>query len=142
MSGENRAAHVFHVTPDNDEDASYNPLTPEDDDRKLYEWQAVPAMGAGDAMAKMIHGLKDEGFHYASTNAPSIGHAEMPLRDRGGVHLYRLRKGKNCVELKDRHADVAMLEYQKAILALRIEVEEKAVELSEFRKAHPDMDWK
>ena len=103
---------------------------------------AADSVGAGDAMAKMIHGLKDEGFHYASTNAPSIGHAEMPLRDRGGVHLYRLRKGKNYVELEDRRATQRVLEYQKAILALRIEVEEKAVELSEFRKAHPDMDWK
>lgn len=140
MWSEDRAAHGVPVGPD--DDASYNPLTPEADVRKLYEWQAVPAMGAGDAMAKMIQSLRDEGFHYASTNAPPIGHAEMPLRDRGGVHLYRLRKGKNCVELEERRATQRVLEYQKRSLALRIEVDEKSVELAEYRKAHPDMGWK
>ena len=125
-----------------DVDEGYNPLTPEADDRKLYEWQAVPAMGAGDAMAKMIQSLRDEGFHYASTNAPPIGHAEMPMRDRGGVHLYRLRKDKNYVELEERRIAQRVLEYQKLILEMRIHQDEKAVELAEYRKAHPDMGWK
>lgn len=123
-------------------DVGYNPLTPEADDRQLYEWQAVPAMGAGDAMAKMIQGLRDEGFEYASTNAPPIGHAEMPLRDRGGVHLYRVRKDKNYLELEERRATQRVLEYQKLILALRIEVDQKSVEMSQFRKEHPDMGWR
>lgn len=142
MSSDNEAGTAHGVPMEPDVGTAYNPLTPADDERKLYEWQAVPAMGAGDAMAKMIQSLRNEGFHYASTNAPPIGHAEMPLRDRGGVHLYRLRKGKNYVELEERRTTQRVLEYQKLILALRIEADEKAVELSEFRKAHPDMGWK
>ena len=140
MSSDNEAAHGVPVEPNMG--AAYNPLTPEDDVHKLYEWQAVPAMGAGDAMAKMIHSLRDEGFHYASTNAPPIGHAEMPMRDRGGVHLYRLRKDKHYVELEERRVTQRVLEYQKLILALRVEVDEKAVELAAYRNAHPDMGWK
>jgi len=140
MSSDNEAAHGVPVEPDMG--AAYNPLTPADDDRKLYEWQAVPAMGAGDAMAKLIQSLRDEGFHYASTTAPpGVGGAEMPLRDRGGVHLYRLRKDKNYMELEERRVAQRVLEYQKLILELRIHQDEKAVELAEFRKAHPEMGW-
>jgi hypothetical protein len=139
MSSDNEAAHGVPVEPDMG--AAYNPLTPAEDVHKLYEWQAVPAMGAGDAMAKMIQSLRDEGFHYASTNAPPIGHSEMPMRDRGGVHLYRLRKDKHYVELEERRVTQRVLEYQKRILELRVHQDEKAVELAEYRKAHPDMGW-
>lgn len=126
-----------------DVDDGYNPLTPEADERKLYEWQIVPAMGAGDAMAKMIQNLRDDGFQYASTIAPpGAGGAEMPLRDRGGVHLYRLRKDKNYLELEERRVTQQVLEFQHHILELRIKQDEKAVELAAYRKAHPDMGWK
>ena len=125
-----------------DVDEGYNPLTPGDDDRKLYEWQAVPATGAGDAMTKMMTDLMHQGFHYASTTAPPIGHAEMPLRDRGGVHLYRLRKDKNYLEMEERIITKKVLEYQAQILALRMEVDLKSVEMSNFRKEHPHMGWK
>ena len=126
-----------------DVDDGYNPLTPEADERKLYEWQIVPAMGAGDAMAKMIQNLRDDGFQYASTIAPpGVGGAEMALRDRGGVHLYRLRKDKNYEELEERRIAQQVLEFQQHILDLRIKQDEKAVELAEYRKAHPDMGWK
>lgn len=122
---------------------AYNPLAPEADVRKQYEWQAVPAMGAGDAMAKMMQSLRDEGFQYASTAAPSgVGGAEMPLRERGGVHLYRLRKDKIYLELEERRATKRVLEHQRLILALRIEVDEQSVALSEYRQEHPNMGWK
>ena len=125
-----------------DVDEGYNPLTPGDDDRKLYEWQAVPATGAGDAMTKMMTGLVQQGFHYASTVAPPTGHAEMPLRDRGGVHLYRLLKDKNYLEMEEKIITKKVLEYQAQILALRMEVDQKSVEIGKFRQEHPELGWK
>lgn len=119
-----------------------NPLTPAQDEKKLYEWQIVPVMGVGDAMVKMITDLIHQGFHYASTTVPPIGHAEMPGRDRCAVHLYRLRKDKGYLETEELIVTKKVLEYQAQILALRMEVDQKSVEMSKFRKEHPDMGWK
>ena len=79
-----------------EEELIYNPLNPDDDFEFEYVWRMVPITSNGESVDRACARLQEiDGFEYASTLpgiAPPACSAELPARDRGAVHLFRMKQ--------------------------------------------------
>ena len=71
-----------------------NPLRPEDDFEFLYVWRAIPITGNGETMDRACARVQEAGFEYVDTTRGMMTDVDpsMPARDRGAVHLFRMRR--------------------------------------------------
>ena len=75
----------------------YNPLSPDDDFEFGYVWRMVPITANGESVDRACARLQIDGFEYASTLpgiAPPACSDELPIRDRGAVHLFRMSRSE------------------------------------------------
>jgi len=76
----------------------YNPLSPDDDFEFGYVWRMVPITANGESVDRACARLQEiDGFEYASTLpgiAPPACSTELPARDRGAVHLFRMKRSE------------------------------------------------
>ncbi len=72
-----------------------NPLRPEDDTAQLFVWRCVPITSNGESMDRACARIQEAGFEYVdTTRGMLVGDidAALPARDRGAVHLFRMRR--------------------------------------------------
>jgi len=73
-----------------------NPLRPEDDFEFLYVWRAIPITGNGETMDRACARVQEAGFEYVDTTRGMMTDVDpsMPARDRGAVHLFRMKRSE------------------------------------------------
>ena len=93
LTGDDNNAMTMETPP---EELIYNPLNPDDDFEFEYVWRMVPITSNGESVDRACARLQEiDGFEYASTLpgiAPPACSAELPARDRGAVHLFRMKQ--------------------------------------------------
>ena len=73
-----------------------NPLRPEDDFEFLYVWRCIPITGNGETMDRACARVQEAGFEYVDTTRGMMTDVDpsMPARDRGAVHLFRMKRSE------------------------------------------------
>lgn len=117
-----------------------NPLTPDADVAQSYEWRIVPWTPEGQTLTKEVRHLTEEqGFEFASvqtrTRNPDNA-TTFPVGQRGYMLLFRRKKRPEF----DKECDaLATLLHQRHMLALRLEIDDLSVAITNKRKEHGEL---
>lgn len=122
-----------------------NPLTPDTDVTQTFEWRVVPWTPEGQTLTKEVrHVTEEQGFEFASawgrsgTRNPDAT-TNLPVGQRGYMLLFRRKKRPEFDKERDT---LATLLHQRHMLALKLEIDNLSVAITNQRKENAiQMGW-